>query len=122
MSFAYSDLTSKNEAGRYFRGVPVEGTWSVLGKYSFREGALRGAFAGTSWRRIGKQAGDPTNTFFLAHADVADAFLGYGRSRWSVQLNVLNLLNTDAPITVTGDTGVFRSLPRMYRATFRYTF
>ncbi len=122
VSLGYSDLTSKNEAGRYFRGVPVEATWSVLGKYSFREGTLRGAFAGASWRRIGKQAGDPANTFFLAHADVTDAFLGYGRSRWSVQLNVLNLLNTDDPVTVTGDTGVFRAIPRMYRATLRYTF
>ena len=122
VSLGYSDLTSKNEAGRYFRGVPVEATWSVLGKYSFRAGPLRGAFAGASWRRTGKQAGDPANTFFLAHADVADAFLGYGRSRWSVQLNVLNLLNTDDPVTVTGDTGVFRALPRMYRATVRYMF
>jgi iron complex outermembrane receptor protein len=122
VSLAYSDLTSKNEAGRYFRGVPIDSTWSVLGKYSFREGALRGAFVGASWRRIGKQAGDPTNTFFLAHADVADAFLGYGRSRWSVQLNVLNLLDTDDPVTVTGDTGVFRALPRSYRVTLRYTF
>jgi len=122
VSLGYSDLTSKNEAGRYFRGVPVEATWSVLGKYSFRAGPLRGAFAGASWRRTGKQAGDPANTFFLAHSDVADAFLGYGRSRWSVQLNVLNLLNTDDPVTVTGDTGVFRALPRMYRATVRYMF
>jgi outer membrane receptor protein involved in Fe transport len=122
LSLAYSDLTSKNEADRYFRGVPVDATWSVLGKYSFRDGALRGTFVGASWRRIGKQAGDPTNTFFLADADVADAFIGYGHSRWSVQLNILNLLNTDAPITVTGDTGVFRSLPRSYRLTFRYTF
>jgi iron complex outermembrane receptor protein len=122
VSLAYSDLTSKNEAGQYFRGVPVEATWSMLGKYSFQRGTLRGAFVGASWRRIGKQAGDPANTFFLAHTDVADAFLGYGRGRWSVQLNVLNLLDSDDPITVTGDTGVFRSLPRSYRATFRYSF
>jgi len=122
VSLAYSDLTSKNEAGNYFRGVPVDATWSVLGKYSFRQGAMRGAFVGASWRRVGKQAGDPANTFFLADTDVADAFLGYGHARWSVQLNVLNLLDTDDPITVTGDTGVFRSLPRSYRVTFRYTF
>ncbi len=122
VSLAYSDLTSKNETGQYFRGVPVDATWSVLGKYSFRQGGLRGAFVGASWRRVGKQAGDPANTFFLADADVADAFVGYGRGRWSVQLNVLNALNSDDPITVTGDTGVFRSLPRSYRATFRYSF
>lgn len=122
VSLAYSDLTSKNEAGAYFRGVPVDATWSVLAKYSFREGGLRGAFVGGSWRRVGKQAGDPANTFFLADTDVADAFVGYGRGRWSVQLNVLNLLDSDDPITVTGDTGVFRSLPRSYRTTFRYSF
>jgi hypothetical protein len=39
-----------------------------------------------------------------------------------VQLNVLNLLDTDDPITVTGDTGVYRALPRSYRVTLRYTF
>lgn len=122
VSLGYSDLTSKNEAGQYFRGVPIDATWSVLGKYSWRQGTLRGAFAGASWRRVGKQAGDPANTFFLDNADVADAFVGFGRARWSVQLNVLNLLNTDDPITVTGDTGVYRALPRMYRVTLRYSF
>jgi outer membrane receptor protein involved in Fe transport len=122
VTLAYSDLTSKNEAGQFFRGVPVNATWSMLGKYSVRQGGLRGAFFGASWRRIGKQAGDPTNTFFLNDADVTDAFLGFGRSRWSAQLNVLNLLDTDDPITVTGDTGVYRALPRMYRVTFRYSF
>lgn len=122
VTVAYSDLTSKNEAGNYFRGVPVDATWSLLGKYSFRSGLLRGAFIGASWRRIGKQAGDPANTFFLADADVADAFVGYGHRNWSVQVNVLNVLNTDDPVTVTGDTGVFRALPRSYRVTFRYTF
>lgn len=122
VSLAYSDLTSTNAAGRYFRGVPVDATWSVLGKYSFREGALRGAFVGASWRRVGKQAGDPNNTFFLDNADITDAFLGYGRSRWSVQVNVLNLLDTDDPYAVTGNTGVYRVLPRMYRVTLRYTF
>jgi hypothetical protein len=39
-----------------------------------------------------------------------------------VQLNVLNLLGADDPITVTGDTGVYRALPRSYRVTLRYTF
>ncbi|HVU32842.1 MAG TPA: TonB-dependent receptor [Opitutaceae bacterium] len=122
VTFAYSDLTSKSESGAYFRGVPIDATWSVLGKYSFRRGRLRGAFVGASWRRIGRQAGDPANTFFLDDADLADAFVGYGHGRWRVQLNVLNVLDTDAPITVTGDTGVFRALPRTYRVTFDYVF
>lgn len=121
LSLAYSDLTSKNETGRRFRGVPINATWSVLGKYQFREGALRGAFVGASWRRIGRQAGDANNTFFLDNADIADGFVGYGRARWSVQVNVLNLLDTDDPTTVVGDTAVFRALPRMYRVTLRYS-
>ncbi|WP_415909560.1 TonB-dependent siderophore receptor [Oleiharenicola sp. Vm1] len=43
LTLAYSDLTSKNEAGQYFRGVPVVPTWSVLGKYSWRQGRCAAA-------------------------------------------------------------------------------
>jgi iron complex outermembrane receptor protein len=121
-SVAYSKVSSKNEAGRYFRGVPIDATWSVLGKYSFQQDRLRGGYVGASWRRVGTQAGDPNNTFFLDDADIADAFIGYGRNRWSLQLNISNLLDTDDTITVTGDTGVYRALPRSYRVTWRYTF
>lgn len=119
---AYSDLTSTNEAGRSFRGVPIDAAWSALAKYRFGDGALRGLFFGGSWRHTGKQAADPANTFYLDNSDVFDGFVGYGRAKWSVQLNVLNLADTDDPYTTVGDTAVFRTLPRSYRVTFRYTF
>ncbi|MBI5381920.1 MAG: TonB-dependent receptor plug domain-containing protein [Opitutae bacterium] len=122
LSLAYSKLTSTNELGQSFRGVPIDAAWSMLAKYRFRQDALRGCFVGASWRHTGKQAGDATDTFYLDNADVFDGFIGYGRQRWNVQLNFLNLLNTDDPITTVGDTAVFRALPRSYRVTFRYTF
>ncbi len=122
VSLAYSNLTSTNEAGRSFRGVPISAAWSVLGKYRFQEGSLKGLFVGASWRHNGQQAGDATNTFYLDSADHFDGFTGYGRGRWGVQLNVLNLTDTDDIAAVVGNTAVFRALPRMYRVTFRYTF
>lgn len=122
LSLAYSRLTSTNEVGQSFRGVPIDAAWSALAKYRFREGTWRGLFLGGSWRHLGRQAGDAANTFYLDNADVFDGFLGYGRARWSVQLNVANLLDTDDPITTVGDTAVFRALPRSYRVTLRYTW
>jgi outer membrane receptor protein involved in Fe transport len=122
LSLGYSDLTSTNEAGRSFRGVPIDATWSAMAKYGFRQGQLKGLFVGASWKHNGTSAGDANNTFFLDQSDVFDGFVGFGRGRWSAQLNVFNLTNSDDPITAVGDNAVFRVLDRSYRMTLRYSF
>lgn len=119
---AYSDLTSTDALGRSFRGVSIDPTWSTLVKYSFKETKLRGAFLGANWVHRGRSPGDPTNTFYIDKSDTFDAFAGYGRDRWSVQVNAYNVTGSDDIITTVGDTALFRPLERMYRLTFRYTF
>ncbi|PTX97871.1 TonB-dependent receptor plug domain-containing protein [Opitutus sp. ER46] len=119
---AYSDITSTNEAGNSFRGVAIDPTWSAFAKYRFDRGPLAGVFVGGGWKHYGRSAGDPTNTFYLDRANTFDAFVGYGRPRWSVQVNVYNVTNADDVISTVGDTAMFRPLERMYRMTFRYTF
>lgn len=119
---AYSDVTSTNEAGNSFRGVSIDPTWSALARYRVSRGPLSGVFVGTGWKHYGRSAGDPTNTFFLDKGNTFDAFVGYERSKWSVQLNVYNVTNSDDVLSTVGDTAMFRPLERMYRVTFRYTF
>jgi iron complex outermembrane receptor protein len=118
----FSDVDSKDESGHSFRGVSIDPIWSTLVKYSFRQGGLRGTFIGADWIHRGRSAGDPTNTFFIDKADTFDAFVGYGRDQWSVQVNVYNVTNSDDVISTVGDTAMFRPLERMYRLTLRYTF
>ena len=118
----YSDVDSKDETGHSFRGVSIDPTWSTLVKYRFTDGTLKGFFVGADWIHRGRSAGDPTNTFFMDEANTYDAFVGYGRDRWSVQVNAYNITNSDDVISTVGDTALFRPLERMYRFTFRYTF
>jgi iron complex outermembrane recepter protein len=117
-----SDVDSKDEAGHSFRGVSIDPTWTTLVKYRFEQTALRGTFLGASWIHHGRSAGDPTNTFFIDKADTFDAFIGYGRQNWSVQVNAYNVTNSNDITSTVGDTALFRPLERMYRFTLRYSF
>jgi iron complex outermembrane receptor protein len=118
----FSDVESTDASGHSFRGVSIDPTWTGLVKYRFDRTILRGTFLGTSWIHRGRSAGDPTNTFFIDKSDTFDAFVGYARSNWSVQVNAYNITNSDDVISTVGDTAMVRPLERMYRLTFRYTF
>jgi iron complex outermembrane receptor protein len=118
----FSDIESLDSTAHSFRGVSIEPAWSTLVKYTFQDTGLRGLFVGADWIHRGRSAGDPTNTFFIDKANTYDAFVGYGRDRWSVQVNAYNITNSDDVTSTVGDTAMFRPLDRMYRLTFRYTF
>ncbi len=117
-----SKLTSTEELGRFFRGVPTELNYSFLSRYSFPRGALKGGYAGLSYKRVGRFPGDAPNTFFIAGSGTFDAFFGYDRANWGVQLNVANLASEDAVYSTVSDTFVARYIPRNYRLTVRYKF
>jgi outer membrane receptor protein involved in Fe transport len=102
--------------------VPNEPTYSLLAKYSFLNGTLKGAYVGANWRHQGVAPGDGGNTFFMPSSDIIDAFVGYGRGRWNLQLNVMNLTNTDKVLTSIQDSLVYRAPDRTYRLTLNYTF
>jgi len=122
MILGFSDVESKDELGHSFRGVSIDPTWSTLVKYAFQTTPLQGTFVGADWIHRGRSAGDPTNTFFIDKADTFDAFVGYARSNWSVQVNAYNVTNSTDVTSTVGDTALFRPLERMYRLTFRYSF
>jgi len=118
----YSDVDSKNEAGLQFRQVPNEGTYSLLAKYTFLGGVAKGAYFGANWRHQGRSPGDGGNTFFLPSSDILDAFIGMQHKKWGVQLNVMNLLDTDKVRTSIQDSLVYRAPDRTFRLTVNYTF
>lgn len=122
LMLAYSDLTSKNATGGYFRNVPIDPTWSLFARYEFQQGALKNWFVGANVKRIAKQAGDAANTFFIDNTDDVGALIGYKGRSWSAQVNVYNLLDSDDVISAVSELDVFRAFERSYRLTLRYEF
>jgi outer membrane receptor protein involved in Fe transport len=119
---SYSKLTSLDENNRYFRGVPRDANYSLAGRYNITTGGYKGAYIGASWKHSGSFAGDATNTFFLPDNDVIDAFVGYNRKRWGLQVNVYNLTDADEVLSTVSDQLAVRIMGMRYRITFRYMF
>jgi iron complex outermembrane receptor protein len=119
----YSDVTSRDERGFAFRGVPIVPSYSLMARYSVAtDSALKGFYLGASMKHRGASPGDATRTFYVGSGDEYDAFAGYGRGRWSLQLNVQNLTDSETAWSAVSDQLLVRLLPRSYRLTFRYTF
>ncbi len=119
---SFSDITSTDANGRFFRGVPTTANYALYGRYAFQQGVAEGLFLGASWKHNGRAPGDSGNTFFLPSNDQVDAFVGFGRNRWSVQVNVTNVLDDDTALSGVSDQLIARMLPRSYRLTLRYSF
>lgn len=123
LMFGYSDVTSRDERGFAFRGVPIKPSYSLMARYSFAtDTVLKGFYLGASMKHRGESPGDSTRTFYVGSGDEYDAFAGYGRNRWSVQLNVTNLTDSERAWSAVSDQLVVRLLPRAFRVTFRYAF
>lgn len=120
---SFSDITSRDERGNAFRGVPVKPNYSLMARYAFTsDNALHGLFVGTAWKHRGASPGDSTGSFYVGSGDQVDAFIGYGRDRWSIQCNIDNLTDNDAVWSSVTDQLAVRLQPRAFRLTFRYTF
>jgi outer membrane receptor protein involved in Fe transport len=120
---SYSDVTSLDERGFAFRGVPVDPSYSLLTRYSWAANSrLAGLFVGGGWKQRGRSPGDATRTFFVGSSDQYDAVVGFARRNWSVQLNVENLTDSDAAWSSVTDQLVVRLQPRAFRVTARYSF
>jgi hypothetical protein len=92
-----------------------------MAKYSFTEGIAKGGYIGGNWRRKGATPGGG-NEFFLPNADVIDAFIGFGRDHWNIQLNSLNVTDTNDILIPGGASSLYRAHDRTYRLTVSYTF
>lgn len=120
---SYSDVTSLDERGFAFRGVPVDPSYSLLARYAFADNSsLQGLFFGGGWKHRGRSPGDSGRTFFLGSSDQYDAFVGLTRRNWSVQLNVENVTDSEAAWSSVTDQLVIRLQPRTVRLTARYSF
>ena len=119
---AYSKVDSKNEAGLQFNQVPRDASYSLIGKYSFLNGPAKGWYVGADWRHRGVAPGDSGNTFFMPSSDIFDGLIGYGRDRWNVQLNILNLANSDKIVYSIQDSLIYRAMDRTFRVTLTYKY
>jgi len=120
---SYSDITSRDERGNAFRGVPVKPNYALMARYAFSpDNSLHGLFIGTAWKQRGASPGDATGSFYVGNGDQIDAFVGYGRGQWSIQCNIDNLTDNDSIWSSVTDQLAVRLQPRAFRLTFRYTF
>lgn len=117
-----SNLESIDESGNYFRGVPIDLNYSLLGKYRMTEGSLAGLYAGAAYQHNSKFAGDKTNTFILPGSELMDVFFGYDTGDWSIQLNAYNIMGEDGPISAVSDRLVIRAPDTNYRLSLSYRF
>lgn len=115
------DLTSEDENGIAARGISQGVNWKTLAKYSFRRGALKGVHVGAGYVYNNRAAGDANATFFHDDYGMFDAFAGYVRDRWSVQVNFTNLTDQFYSSSVN-DQFVSGGRPREYRITLGYRF
>lgn len=122
LAFAYSDITSEDALGRNFRGVPVEGTYSLFGKYTFSRSGTQGWFVGGGYKHNAKAPGDSGNSFFVSDSDLVDLFVGYNAENWSVQLNTYNVFGEDQVLSAVIDRLAIRAPDTSYRLTARYRF
>lgn len=119
---AYSKVDSKNETGLQFNQVPRDASYSLIGKYTFQGGPGKGWYVGADWRHRGVAPGDSGNTFFMPSSDIFDGLIGYGRDRWNVQLNILNLANSDKIVYSIQDSLIYRAMDRTFRLTLTYKY
>ncbi len=124
MVLAYSDLTSVNERGLPFRGVPQSATYSAFVKYTFTSTILNGVGLGASFKHTGSRTGDSTATFWIPSDEVTNLTVSYAKpkSNWSIQANVINVFDTDALRSSVSDRNLTAWQPITYRLTFNQTF
>lgn len=87
-----SKLEAKTLSGLRTRGVPDKQA-SVLAKYAFPKGPLRGLAIGSGYTWRGTRAGDTGNTFWLPGANLYNAFASYTWGRNALHLKVDNVLD-----------------------------
>lgn len=119
---SYSNITSTDAVGRFFRGVPMDANYALFGRYAFQTDSLDGLVVGGAWKHNGSAPGDSGNSYFLPDNNQVDAFIAYSRDQWSLQLNVTNVFDDDSTLSAVTDRLAIRAMPRAARLTFRYQF
>jgi iron complex outermembrane receptor protein len=85
-----SQMDAKNLSGLLTRDVPkYQG--SVLARYEFAKGRLKGLGVGAGYIQRGRRPGDTGNTFWLPAYNAYDAFASYTWNKYTFNLRVDNL-------------------------------
>ena len=85
-----SKMDAKNLSGLFTRDVPKHQS-SVLAKYEFAQGLLKGVGVGVGYIARGRRPGDTGNTVWLPSYNSFDAFASYTWQKYSFHLKVDNL-------------------------------
>jgi iron complex outermembrane receptor protein len=85
-----SKMDAKNLSGLLTRDVP-KNQGSVLARYEFSQGPLKGLGIGAGYVSRGRRPGDTGNTFWLPKYNSFDAFATYTWQKYSFNLRVDNL-------------------------------
>lgn len=112
--------------GKALRGLP-EDSFTVFVKYRFRNGHLKGLGLGAGYRWVEEFPGAYNRPFVNPSYQVVDAQVNYGwrvgKTRWSANLAVKNLLDEYYlvnPVAQNGDNRI--GVPRSYRFSLKLMF
>lgn len=112
--------------GKALRGLP-EDSFTVFVKYRFRNGRLKGLGLGAGYRWVEEFPGAYNRPFVNPSYQVVDAQVNYGwrvgKTRWSANLAVKNLLDEYYlvnPVAQNGDNRI--GVPRSYRFSLKLMF
>lgn len=121
--FGFGSLQSLTQTHLVTVGVPTGLNYRALGKYTFRNGPIKGLFAGVGVIHNGPAAVTATNTANIPSYTIGDAFLGYDFLRhWRAQVNVDNITNVRYVALAIQTTDATAGNPRdaSFELTYRY--
>ena len=124
LMFSVSDLEAVTPRGDGLvrrRNVP-QNTWSFFGKYQFLEGPFRGVSFGFGAEHVADRSGDGGDSFDLPDYTIYDAFIGYAREKWGIQLNIFNLTDELYVPGSTAGNSMMVGDPLNFKIRLRYSF
>lgn len=116
--FGWSRLKARTEGGSPLGGGVPSQTLSGLARYSFGPGAWKGLSLGAGAYRVEGRVASNSDARPIPDYTVLEAFVGYRRGPWELQVNVKNL--TDEAYIVSAASAL--GWPRTFSVRLRYGF
>jgi iron complex outermembrane receptor protein len=121
--FGAGNLTSKTATGLAARGVSLGTNYRILGKYTFTNTFLSGAFVGVGVIHQGLRAADAADDATMPAYTLTNAFVGYRWGRhWRAQVNVNNVFNITYAAVGVARTILYAGLPLNESTTLSYNW